>query len=207
MKSKILLFISILIPVCGCNQKHNSTLNINDSDFVLPSQMITNRVASLEQKVDDLQRRIGALEWDNMVGEWSRTNKFVSLNFDDKGYQPVQTTIGQLLISSESATPYLDGYKIDFQIGNPQSVTYDGVTVTLKWGPPATRSTYTNQTTMTAWQNAQKTKIEKLPFQVLAGYWNNAEVIVTPATTEELRNLQISIETSSVSLRNANNTP
>jgi len=101
----------------------------------------------------------------------------------------------------------LDGYKVDFQIGNPQNVTYDGVTVTLQWGPTATRTIYTNQAAMVAWQNAQKTKTESFPSQLLSGFWNNAEIIVTPATTEELRNLQISIETSTVSMGTRNNAP
>lgn len=194
---------SILILICGCNRQ-DSNPNSPPKGFQGPQ---SDREAYLEQEINVLKHRVDIIEFDSTVAEWSRTNKFVSLNFDNKGYTPVQTTIGQLLISSESATPYLDGYKIDFQIGDLQGVTYDGVTVTLKWGPPATPSTYTNQTAMVAWQNAQKTKIEKLPFQLLAGCWNNAEMIVTPATTEELRNLQISIETSAVSLRNANNTP
>jgi len=202
MKSELALCFGILILVCGCNQQTSSSST--PQKFVAPAN---DRMAFLEQEINTLQNRVGALEWENMVGEWSRTNKFVSLSLDEKGYTPVQTTIGQLLVSAGTATPYLDGYKVDFQIGNPQSVTYDGVTVTLKWGPPATRSIYTNQTAITAWQNAQKTKTDKLLFQLLRGYWNNAEVIVTPATTEELRNLQISIETSTLSLGTRNRTP
>jgi hypothetical protein len=203
MKLETLLLAGVALTLCGCN-KQSSSANTSSNGFQTPQ---ADRIAFLEQEITTLQKRIGTLEFDNMVDEWSRTNKSISLNFDDKGYTPVQTTVGQLLISSESATPYLDGYKIDFQIGNPQSVTYEGVAVTLEWGPSATRSIYTNSTAMAAWQNAQKTKTEKLPFQLLSGYWNNAEVIVTPATTEELRNLKISIETSTLSLRNANNAP
>jgi hypothetical protein len=188
MKSGFLSAAVVLLLICGCSHKTNSD-------------------ASLQQKIDALDQRVGALEWDGMVGEWSRTNKFVSLSLDEKGYTPVQVTIGQLLVSAKSATPYLDGYKVNFQIGNPQSVTYNGATVTLKWGPSATPSVYSNQVARAAWQNAQKTKTEDLLSELLPGYWNDEEIIVTPATTEELRNLQISIETSTLSLKNANNTP
>jgi len=185
---RILLSGILLFLVCGCNRQTDSN-------------------ASLQQKIDALDRRVSSLEWDNMIGEWSRTNKFVPLSLDDKGYTPVQTTIGQLLISAKSAAPYLDGYKVDFQIGNPQSVTYNGATVTLKWGPLATAVIRTNQVAWAAWQNAQKTKTEDLPSELLPGHWNDEEIIVTPATTEELRNLKISIETPTLTLKNSNNAP
>lgn len=196
MGCRLSFFTVVLVLVCGCNSQ-NSKPHVTAPPFQAPQ---TDLVAALEQEVSALQQRVDALEFDKMIGDWSRTNKFVSLSLDEKGYIPVETTLGQLLVASGTATPYMDGYKIDFQIGNPQSVTYDGVTVTLKWGPSANPTIFTNNTALKEWQNAQKTKTDKLLSRLLPGYWNNAEVIVAPATTEEIRNLEISIETGTLLL-------
>lgn len=195
---KAILHFSLVasVLICGCN-KQSANPETTPKGFIAPE---TDRFALLEQKLGDLEQRVSTLEFDKTLNEWSRTNNFVSLSLDEKGYTPIQTTIGQLLIAGGSATPYLDGFKVDFQIGNPQSVTYDGITVTLQWGPSVTRSISTNKMALIAWRNAQKTKTDKMLSKLLPGYWNNVEVIVTPATTEELRNLEVSVETGTLSL-------
>ena len=40
-----------------------------------------------------------------------------------------------LLVSLEDVTPYLDGYRVKLEIGNPTTAVYVGYKMTVEWGP------------------------------------------------------------------------
>ncbi|HLP76964.1 MAG TPA: hypothetical protein VK327_08600 [Candidatus Paceibacterota bacterium] len=143
----------------------------------------------------NLESRVSSLEWDNMV----REQTWVDLDLTSKGYQRVDTPLMPLLVSAKDVTPYLDGYKVKIQIGNPYNMVFQGVKVSYKWGV-SYKFSNGKIVNHTEYQNSQKTKSCDLTETFYSGYWTEVELTVTPATSEEIQNLRISIVPSQISL-------
>ncbi len=127
----------------------------------------------------------------------------VTLNPTEKSYQRLLTDNGDLLVMFDGMEPYLDGFRVTLQIGNPSAMDYNGFEATAVWGPPQSDFFGTNAPSADAynkWESAQRTNTVKLTDKLLSGNWNYVRIIVAPAKPEELRNLALSIKTSQVSL-------
>jgi hypothetical protein len=146
-------------------------------------------------------QRIQALESADML----RDQKWVMLDPTTKAYQRIDTSIGSLLVSVKSVTPYLDGFNVTIAIGNPYGMDLNGILVSCKWG---TSFLYTNGivSNYQEVQNSQKSKDFQQTDVLLGGRWNPVELAITPATADEIKNLRISITPDTVSLYNKSDT-
>jgi hypothetical protein len=114
-------------------------------------------------------------------------------------FQRLDTSNGSFLVSLESIEPYLDGYRVVLNLGNPSAASYSGYTLKVRWGPAYNWSQYTADS-YEKWQKAVREK--EIPFtdSLRGGTWNRAVFIASPTAKDELGFVQVSLETKTVSL-------
>jgi hypothetical protein len=93
--------------------------------------------------------------------------------------------------------PYLNGYKIVLKIGNPLSVSYSGFTAKIKWAKKYDYNQYAAES-YDAWQKSVQEKEVSFTDDLERGTWNKIELIVTPATAEQLGYVNLSLSTNTV---------
>jgi hypothetical protein len=105
--------------------------------------------------------------------------------------------------------PYADGQKLTFRIGNPSFVTFSGFKVKAKRGAKAPQYKQDAQqpAAFTAWQASysewQRSLHEKeidSAIELKPGIWNTVEIVLSPATVEELGYIEVSMLTDKVFL-------
>lgn len=82
-------------------------------------------VVALQQDVESLKRDVKALRSDS--------ERTAVLDLTDRGYFPVRTNGGTLLVAVAHAEPVENGMRVDLRVGNPQSMTYRGFTLNVAW--------------------------------------------------------------------------
>ena len=203
MKFTLLILLALIINGCD-NQSENKSAGAErriqaletEISALKTSQAATDKFNAFQWQCDtNYDQRLQALEMSDRV----RERKWIMLDPTTKSYQRIDTSIGSLLVSVKSVTPYLDGYKETLAIGNPTSMDFNGFQVSCKWGASFT---YTNGVVSNyeEVQNSQKTKDLQPTDVLLRGYWNPVELTIAPATADEIKNLRISINPDNISL-------
>ena len=115
---------------------------------------------------------------------------YIVLNFRENKFQKLNTNVGHFFISPEKAIPYLDGYKVVIQIGNPFNCIFCDPEFYISWMMPYENSKEKGLTP-TEWSNTKKEKEVSILARIEPGKWNNIELILTPCTLEELENVMM----------------
>jgi hypothetical protein len=128
--------------------------------------------------------KVAYLELQQNAGQW------MHLDCTKPDFVRLLTDVGTLFVSCEDATPHLGGFRLKLSVGNPWAVTYKGLNVKLTWSdklfdPPD--------------------KVHRSSFSLTRdfppGTWTSTQVVIAPASVDQLRTLTISIEPNQVSLR------
>ena len=162
------------------------------------------QLADLRDEVLLLRQKLISLETALKFDEYQLKNKqerqdSIVLNLAEHTFQRLDTDSGFFLISVKEAVPYLNGYKLHLNIGNPLSASYSGVKVKARWAQAYNYTKYT-EASFDEWQKSIQEKETSLVDVLDAGTWNNVEVILAPATTEQLGFVTLSISTDTVRL-------
>lgn len=173
----------------------------------LPSHEIDDqkRLTQLEKEVADLESQVNILKSNVSFQSYlldHKQNKTDSLELDpaSRDFQRLDTDAGFFLISLRSVTPYLTGYKVLLNIGNPSSADFANATVTVKWSKAYDFSHYTPDA-YKQWQTARHTQTVQLTTALQAGTWNPVEVDLLPASADDLGDLSFEMEAKNVLLR------
>ena len=120
--------------------------------------------------------------------QFQYANSSAPVTPQDKGYNLIKTPYGSLLLSTESVEPYLDGYKIHLQIGNPTSANFSGFSLIC--------SSYQTTNIFDTMQTFTNTMTEKLS----PGSWTPIDFILAPSDMDRVRNAAVSIELNQLNL-------
>jgi len=145
---------------------------------------LKKEVAALRAEIDKLKEKDSELEFD--VSTKADDQSSVTLYTDKREFGRVDTSAGIFLVAINDTAPYLDGFKVTFEIGNINSAAYHNAKLKLTWYP---RNKF----------GPRKKKDESLTSCLRAGTWNPVEVILPNTKAEELGRINVQIETSSVS--------
>jgi hypothetical protein len=157
---------------------------------------LKSQIAALRAKVLSLETSQGDSAYRLFKLELSKdAYKSVVLDMTSRNYQRIDTDTGTFLISIEDASPYLDGYRIVLNIGNPSFAAYKGFKLTVKWN-----TSYKKGMDPQQWINAERTKEISFVGSLDAGSWNRVEMLLPSTTGEQLGYFVVSMETSTVSL-------
>jgi len=154
-------------------------------------------LSSLNEKIEKLEEKLSIQEF--LLKEKQDKREEVYLDVTQHTYQRLDTDTGFFLISVEDAVSYLNGYKIQLKLGNPSSANYAGYKLKIRWAKSYDYSKYTRDS-YAEWSKSIQEREFSFTDKLESGAWNPAELILTPATPDQLGYLAISINTNTVSL-------
>ena len=150
-----------------------------------PESRYAAALDSLKQRTDSLEAKVQLLQ--ASVSPYSEA----LLDCGTSGYARMDATGGFFLVSCDDATPYLDGYKVTLDIGNPSLMTYKAATLTVRWAS-------------SPFWLVDSAGIHTLSTELLQdlrpGAWTTVSLTLAPAKADQLKNLGVSIGTNRVSL-------
>lgn len=128
-------------------------------------------VAALQKDVESLTRDVRALRNDS--------ERTAVLDLTDRGYFPVRTNGGTLLVAVAHAEPVENGVRVDLRVGNPQSMTYRGFTLAFAWDKGKGTGAYPNMLGPDAWTVVSVTLAPADPK-------STTSLTITSATVDEI---------------------
>lgn len=164
--------------------------------------LLETGIAVLQSRVDELELRAGRAEA-ALAAVGRRQPDKVDFAPSSAGYRQVATDSGVFLVALDKVTPYANGQKLTFRIGNPQSATFRNPTVAVRWGmpSPAVGGMDGNYAKAYAeWQASLQSKSERLLTDIRPGVWNTVTIVVAPATSEEIGYIEYAMDVGTVSM-------
>ena len=197
MKTYLLLFLLISVCFVGAQTKFSSTAKTvtNNSDRKLES--LQAELSDVKKQVSELKSRVDF--FDLMLQRKQDRRDEVYLDVASKDFQKLDTSNGILFVSVEDVSPYLDGYKVSLDIGNPSNATLNNCSIKVEWGTEFDWSKYT-EASYKEWQNTLHQKEVSFTDSLLRGAWNKEELFITPATAAELKYFKLSVLSKGLSL-------
>jgi hypothetical protein len=180
----------------GCsssNEEKIEDLKNDISILQIESSFLLDRIAELEKENIELSGKILEVQSEILPDT-------IYVNLKEKGgFEKLNTRYGSLFVSPVSATPYLDGYKIILQIGNPHFCTFCNPKFSVVW-----RMSYKKLKEQglkfSDWDKSKKEKEFCLQSKIEAGKWNFIELILTPCSVDELGCVELKFDCNTVSL-------
>lgn len=187
---------------------------INDPQLdikYLQNDVIDNRV-----EIQKLNKQL-----DNLTIEFNihkEKDKEIDFNCRDpkKGFATINTDGGILYVSVKEVKPYIDGYKINLSIGNPNLVTYINPEINLSWNISFQKflenrkkayeriENSKEQIKIPSWEDTLQKKSYCINKRFLPGIWNEIELHIPNTTIDQLEHCTLSITTGTVLLSTDN---
>lgn len=155
----------------------------------------------MKQEIDNIKKGMGNL-WKKVYGLEDVSNKYKKVTLDPvtKAFQRIDTTSGFFLISLQDLKPYGNGYKLILHIGNPSTANYKGFKIKIRWAKNFDFSEMKDWSEYESWNESIKEKEVSFTDILYPACWNRVELIVSPAKSDEIGFLELSMETDLVSL-------
>lgn len=153
-----------------------------------------SEIEDLKNEVSELRATVGRMEVD------AKRYKTAKLDPTSKGYTRLDTDGGYFFVALDGVNQYLDGYKLDLRIGNPAFVTYNGFKIKVRWGRP-----WDFKSPYAEWEKTLKTKEVSFTEDLKPGEWNKVELVLSPAKSDEINFIELSMETDRISLLRPSN--
>jgi TolA-binding protein len=203
----VLLMFSLQAPAQTAPKAHSSAAVASQSQSQNPKELaqLRGRIAALEQQLSDLNAKFKKLDATVSVQGATLTlkqNKHSEIHIDpsDHNYQRLDFDSGLFLVSLKDIQPYLNGYKVALEIGNPSGATYRGAKFKCTWSKPYNWEQFSDASYQ-AWLASVHSTVIDVTTVLEPVTWNQVELTLIPATVEELSNLSLSIDTNTLSLR------
>lgn len=124
----------------------------------------------------------------------------------------INTGNGMLFVSVKEAKPYLNGYRISLDIGNPNFVTYINPEINLSWNI-SFQQFWKNRTEarerqkntdekiqIPSWEDTLQKKSYCVIKRFLPGIWNEIDIDIPNVTLNQLEDCELSIKAGTVTL-------
>ena len=191
----LVLGATLVVPGCANHEREAPTFKYRIDDLM-------RHVNNLERAVAQLQTQLVRTRLKQ------EANQTVSLSpSEPKTFQRLDASpSGTFLVSLEDVTPYLEGFKVRLNIGNPSVATYVGFTLNVKGGRNDNALNNREiddkwQAAYDEWKASQWEKKFSFPGSLEPARWNVVEFVISPAKAQDIGYLEVGMETSAVSLR------
>jgi hypothetical protein len=167
-----------------------------DLEPVLPdfgSQAVPMATAA---DVSKLEQRV----WDIEMTNAFREPRWIQIDMTSHGYEKLNTDLLPTLVSAVNASPYLDGFRVTLALANPYSITFQGLTVHTITHSVDMKVSGTVVTNLEEYNASAKHRDFDQTEILYPGRWNHVSFELVPATAQELRTLEISVELKQISV-------
>lgn len=188
-------------------ERHEMVISQLTNSFSEYTNTFNSLVNYLGNELARHQTSISNLAWEVVMLNFKTSDTSSEATFDASdatGFQRINTSSGFFLVSFKNAEPYLDGYKVTLEIGNPLSATYDGLKFNLTWGKKYNAKDYDNAGDgYSKWQAGLKKKEVSILEKLMPGSWNRVSLVMSPAKSDELSYIKVKLSSDTLSLRKA----
>ncbi len=162
-----------------------------------PMQDLAARVKTLEHELKDLQGEVSYYRY--LLGQKQTTHDTIQIDTSSHAFQRVDTDSSTFLVALDRVIPYMNGYKLTVSIGNPSNATFTGARVKVRWGKAYNWAGFT-EASYKQWQSTIQQKEIALKEDLVPGAWNPVDLLLVPATKDELGFLELSMTTKTMML-------
>ena len=170
---------------------------------------LEKRVTAIEQYVRELQTRLDLFSKSLVCATEQQIESAVGrkavLNPFSEKFVKVETNSGSLLVGVSQIEQVDRGYRLVLQIGNPSSVGYGDLGITLRWGRKWDQS-YA-KLSYEKWRSSLGGGKYAYPGQIPPGSWVEVAVDMVPADYEDREYIECEIEAGSVLLQKSEGIP
>jgi hypothetical protein len=211
----ILLMIAFLMQSCENITSKQEIEKLRDQ-----SEKLRGDIDALRQSVKSQSDSIRSLEAD---GEFSRevlaehSGKLLSLedrvksynsrifDFGDKTHQRIDSQNGFFLVRVDDVKPTPTGVKVTLQMGNPFAASFTGLKLMAKWGKPNPtlgQGENTKKRAKDVDESEERLTQREFTFHqtLRGGAWTYIELLLPNTKIDEVRHLELSIETPTIAL-------
>jgi hypothetical protein len=166
-------------------------------------ESIDARLASLERQVQEaeevarreLKENVDIIFEEMVKDEASRAQREVRLDCTSTEFSWLEYRSLAFPIACKGAEPYLDGFKLNLNIGNLYSAEFSDLALELTWG-----ATFLERIRSQG-QEEPRSKIVRSSEVLHPGVWNSVEVVISPAERADPTNVRVRLEVERVRLR------
>lgn len=207
LRNYLVVMILVLV-LAGCTQSpqkdipsHQELTNVQIKVDALAKQIekLQQELSSLQQKIEDFDKRISSVELQQFL-----SHSYESATFDPAEAGPFQrldTSMGSLAVSIQDVQPFANGIKVKLHIGNLTAANMTNVQLKAKWGKRMPKFGFENFNSLyKEWENSLQEKTIPLTVELKSGWWNNVTFTLSNILPQDFGYLNISIETSQISL-------
>jgi hypothetical protein len=176
-----LFFIAVifcLLPA-GCEQ-----YNPNKQAEKIEKQ--NKEITALKEDLEQLRELVRLHSYTSLKVE-RNINEMAIFTPSDKGYQPINTSAGPLLIALRDIKKYANGYKLTFEVGNPTLAKFGSSTAIILYGKSYDKSTDYNE-----WESNLKKLTVPINKEIIPGVWNKVVAVLSPAKEDDLEYIRFS---------------
>jgi hypothetical protein len=214
MKNLLFILCVIVYTLFGCDR-----IGISNQD-IETIQKQKHDIEDLRSQVKDLRKMLDDL--DNKQKEWSihfherlrndlldlsvklhflefkvESDESIIIEPTSKNFDIIKTRIGAFLVKVISIAPYLNGYKIELNIGNIYTARFSGLSIKVKWGESYDEDRFSDHE---KWEQSLNIKTFNFTEPIMAGKWNKIDFIIAPATAEQISFIELTLNTTEASL-------
>jgi hypothetical protein len=159
-------------------------------------------ITALQAQVMELRAQLNGLQTEFET----ERNRYLSATLDptEPSFQRVDATgsFGSFAVSVEDVRAFGDGVRLRMALGNLSSASYNGVIVTIKYGPrqPSDYSAPDWASREVAWTKSLQQKTVTLTDSLHPGHWNPVEITIPGIAVDRFGYLDVSLQTNNISL-------
>jgi hypothetical protein len=186
--------LALLLAVLACS-KTDSSAELDGLRRQLDA--VRNQVSALDTlhgaRLNGLETKLTDIEFNERLDRPTRA----TFSADSTAYRMLILPQGAFMVSMDKVTPYADGQKVTFRIGNLQSASYANPTLKLQWG----KRFDAKSMEFSKWLQSLRSKEEHVLQTLYPGAWNTVVVTLGPSTPEEVGYVELAMEVSTVNMR------
>lgn len=191
MKTTALLFATFLLSACTPDEEMAQKIKALQEETKTQKERIDilfNENNDLRRDIIEANRKI---DFNKFLADMNSPlqEATATLGLTEEGYSIVRTRLGTFLLSVDDIKPFANGVKIHMRIGNPQAMTYAGLDFKAEWinATPQGEQTHNKDLSITN--------------KILPNSWNKAEIVLSPAKVDEIKEVQLLVIANAVELQ------
>lgn len=193
-----LLCLLVAFRLTAQTAPHRDAFNATGTKGAVPSiGALQEKIAALEKEVNELKTTTSVNSF--LVSQKTESHTSVLLDPSNHTFQMLDGSVSTFLVLVQDVSPYLNGYRVTLNVGNPEDAAFSNVTFTIRWAKAYDYKHYSVDS-YEKWRKSINEKEVTLTTNLLAGSWNTVTMDLVPCNADQIGYMELSMKTPSVVL-------
>lgn len=193
-----LLALAVVVALAGCDQQGSGAVPVERTSAKEMADLkaeVAQLKASAKEQDDQLKSMYGDVFVLKAVAD--SKNKTVFDPITDQGYGVIDVGLGRVAVSVEDVSAYANGVRVVLRIGNPNAVSFAGLSGKVIYGPSSAPKPNGEAS---AWYSKQQTTSIDFPTSIAPGRWTRVTVTLPGIQVNDLGRLEVSLQSNQIEL-------